>query len=626
MKKNVILICMAVCLLFACLCNPIPHEAFAEEFDGYEIVPIRLDSNIVGARMYGAFFGESNIAVYVDVYFSEDIKYDFANNDVLNPQNARLNSLFGRINNVLDEVERAADVLLAGSDVANFNELVCGQSTEISRCGYQMLTIAKQLYFATDGNYNPLLFRAVDLWGFSSRFTNGTYLQHPQPYDRVFDYQASSYPLPSDELVEAFCNQDFTNFDSGVVLNQDGDRYYVTKNVPSVTVGGAEYQAWLDLGGVAKGYACDCIAQLIEGEGITDYIVNVGGSSVACGNGFNGTTHNISVTDPFDQTAVLGKVELLCKTLATSGTYQRRYVTDGQEFSHIISTDGRPINNGIKSITVICDGRLAAYADCLATALAVGGKDYIVDFVNGDAALSNGVQVVAVYQTLDGTKQLLSTANAMRECDGCTLNEYAVSLVKADGKYEYVNAKAPTSANVSTIVLVIICAAVVVLIAVNVAFKAKMRDVNKKIDIIVLKADEPFKRADAVLYLIICVLICALLVVPFDSEEITSVVATDEVSGQDIFVYNVSQNKWQTYPLEDWTVSVQENGLTLVVTFTAEDGAFNVLKICRDGDVTVKMVDSRCGFCQDCVRAFSPLTKIGRAIVCVPNGLKIVTK
>lgn len=303
-KRSVILI-IAVCVLFVCLVGTAPVVAAAEL--GYSITPIRLDANIVGARMYGQFFGESNITVYVDVYFSDGISYDFSDNDDSSAQNARLNSLFGRISDVLDEVERAADVLLDGSDVARFNELACGQTAEISHCGYQMFAIAKRLYSATAGNYNPLLFRAVDLWGFSSRFTNGTYLQYAQPYDRAFDYQASSYPLPSDEFVQAFGSEAFTNFDSGVELWQDGDRYYVTKNVPSVIVQGTEYQAWLDLGGVAKGYACDCIARLIENESITDYLVNVGGSSMACGNGYNGAAHDVSVTDPFEQTAVLGK-------------------------------------------------------------------------------------------------------------------------------------------------------------------------------------------------------------------------------------------------------------------------------------------------------------------------------
>ena len=125
-----------------------------------------------------------------------------------------------------------------------------------------------------DGAFNPAVYRLVDLWGFSSRiYSNGDF---GLPYDRPVTAQQfaeNGYPLPEQKYVTAFSQKDFVSFDEQAVeLTQQDGKYYVTKNVSPVTVDGVEYQQWLDLGGIAKGYVVDGIKQLLQQPWQHDWI------------------------------------------------------------------------------------------------------------------------------------------------------------------------------------------------------------------------------------------------------------------------------------------------------------------------------------------------------------------
>ena len=60
--------------------------------------------------------------------------------------------------------------------------------------------------------------------------------------------------------------------------------------------------------------------------------------------------------------------------VATSGDWNRTYEVYGQTYSHTIDgSTGRPIDNGVASVTVLAD--TALYADAMATALTVMGPE-----------------------------------------------------------------------------------------------------------------------------------------------------------------------------------------------------------------------------------------------------------
>jgi thiamine biosynthesis lipoprotein len=124
----------------------------------------------------------------------------------------------------------------------------------------------------------------------------------------------------------------------------------------------------LDLGAIAKGYAADEAVRLLAGQGITMGLVDLGGNIFAYGERRKGKPWRIGVQDPGkDRGAYIGVLELINKTVVTSGVYERYFEDEGTRYHHILSTaNGRPVETGLLSVTVAADS--SADADALSTA------------------------------------------------------------------------------------------------------------------------------------------------------------------------------------------------------------------------------------------------------------------
>lgn len=134
----------------------------------------------------------------------------------------------------------------------------------------------------------------------------------------------------------------------------------------------------LDLGAVGKGIGCDVIAEeLQKQEEITGMILNLGGSSVmAYGEKPDQTPWKVALTDPRDvEGEYLGAIALRDgEFLATSGDYEKYFMKDGTRYHHILDPQtGFPVQNGLTSVTVVCDSGLLA--DGLSTACFILGLD-----------------------------------------------------------------------------------------------------------------------------------------------------------------------------------------------------------------------------------------------------------
>ena len=77
--------------------------------------------------------------------------------------------------------------------------------------------------------------------------------------------------------------------------------------------------------------------------------------------------------DPNNSSSYLGVISVGETAVVTNVTYQRYFTQNGKTYHHLINPEtGRPINNTLTSVTIICeDGTLA---DCLSTALFIMGE------------------------------------------------------------------------------------------------------------------------------------------------------------------------------------------------------------------------------------------------------------
>lgn len=161
----------------------------------------------------------------------------------------------------------------------------------------------------------------------------------------------------------------------------------------------------LDFGGIAKGYAGDRLREICEANGIESGILTLGGNVVAIGKRTDGNLWRVGIAHPENPSDYVGYVEVLDKSVVTSGGYQRYFEKDGKRYHHIIDPKtGKPSESDLLSVTVISkDGTLA---DALSTAFFVLGKEKTLEIYN-----SKKVDFEAVLINLDGEITVTDNAN-----------------------------------------------------------------------------------------------------------------------------------------------------------------------------------------------------------------------
>ena len=137
------------------------------------------------------------------------------------------------------------------------------------------------------------------------------------------------------------------------VINQSG-RQFLQKDIPDLFV---------DLSTVGEGYAADHLARLMEQEGISRYLVSVGGALVSRGMNGEGKPWRVAIQKPTDrENAVQAIVDINGHGISTSGSYRNYYELDGKRISHVIDPQtGQPITHKLFSVTVIAPTALEAY-------------------------------------------------------------------------------------------------------------------------------------------------------------------------------------------------------------------------------------------------------------------------
>lgn len=129
----------------------------------------------------------------------------------------------------------------------------------------------------------------------------------------------------------------------------------------------------IDLCGIAKGYAVDCMVTVLQQHGVKHALVALDGELRALGSQASGAPWAVALEQPeAERRAVHGVIELADLAVATSGDY-RHYLKVGD--AHLAHTmDARccaPVNNAVASVTVLA--HTCMQADAWATALLVAG-------------------------------------------------------------------------------------------------------------------------------------------------------------------------------------------------------------------------------------------------------------
>ncbi len=159
-----------------------------------------------------------------------------------------------------------------------------------------------------------------------------------------------------------------------------GDEHLIL-DAEKQTVRFAKEGMFLDLGGIAKGYAIDKAIEILLDAGVKGAMVDIGGDLRCFGMPANGAEYwLIGLQDPANEGNVLLTLKMDNMAVATSGDYRRFVIIENQKHSHIVNPATADSAQDLSSVTLIAP--TATAADALATAVTVLGNKKGLPLIN----------------------------------------------------------------------------------------------------------------------------------------------------------------------------------------------------------------------------------------------------
>ncbi|MAG56026.1 MAG: FAD:protein FMN transferase ApbE [Planctomycetes bacterium] len=252
------------------------------------------------------------------------------------------------IQSELDQVNDEMSHYQGDSELTRFNEANTTNWFPVAAGFADVVQLAKEVHDQSRGAFDVTIAPLIDLWGFGA------------PQD---DERKKAVPTP-DEIVAAQAR-------CGTA------RLEVRHSSPAIKKTLADVQ--MNLSAIAKGHGVDRVGALLDGRGITDWFVEIGGEIRVKGRKLADTPWRVGVESPSalvrpGRRATERTLPLEDRAIATSGDYRNYWTADGIRYSHTLDPrTGAPVRHGCASVSVISD--TCARADAWATALLVLGPD-----------------------------------------------------------------------------------------------------------------------------------------------------------------------------------------------------------------------------------------------------------
>lgn len=252
---------------------------------------------------------------------------------------------------VICKVNRNEDVVVDDIFIDNFN-------------------IAQKAAELSNGYFDPTVGPLVSAWGFSAKNGDSITPQLIGSLRQLVDYRK--------------------------VRIEDGR---VVKENPAIQ---------LDFNAIAQGYTSDLIGAYLESQGITDFLVDVGGEILAKGGKPDGSSWVVGIEKPSDnwdsERIVQHRVEVRAQGIVTSGSYRKYVERDGKRYSHCIDpTTGYPVEHQLLSATVVAE--TSAWADALASICMVMGVERSLELINS----LDGVEAYFIFVNPQGKLETFAT-------------------------------------------------------------------------------------------------------------------------------------------------------------------------------------------------------------------------
>ena len=272
---------------------------------------------------------------------------------------------------ILDQLQQVDNSLSPFNETSIISRVNRNETVEVNDLFTDVFTMAQEVSADTHGAFDITVAPLVNTWGFG--FKQGT-----PPTKAVID------------SLLAIVGYEKVKLSGRHVVKQDA-------------------RTMLDCSAIAKGYGCDVVARYLRDQGVTNYMIEIGGEIVAHGVNDKQTAWRIGVTKPTDDSLNINQelqtiIDVADKAMATSGNYRNFYYKDGKKYAHTIDPrTGYPVQHNILSSTVVAKD--CATADAYATSFMVLGLDSAKAICNAHPELD----AYFIYERPDGKLDIYFT-------------------------------------------------------------------------------------------------------------------------------------------------------------------------------------------------------------------------
>ncbi len=234
------------------------------------------------------------------------------------------------------------------SELSRFNRSAPGESFAVSGDLAEVVQLALEMSAVTNGAFDVTVGPLVNRWGFGPRNQNSSRLDASRVPDEA-------------ELAKLLEGVGYRHLEVSLKPPQ------LRKHAP----------VYVDLSGIAKGYAVDRVADYLDSLQVDSYFIEIGGELRMKGWRPDGSSWVPAIEKPQDlapevYTVFYSHGESIA--VAGSGDYRIYFEEEGVRYSHEIDPrSGRPVQHSLAAVYVIAE--TAAHADALATAFMVMGAE-----------------------------------------------------------------------------------------------------------------------------------------------------------------------------------------------------------------------------------------------------------
>lgn len=304
-------------------------------------------------RLQGQIFGTFWLATFPDEWSAEQVKL-----------------LEAGIQQQLQAVDLSMSTYKKQSELNRLNATPVGEWMALSPELFEVLSLSQAVAAASDGAFDVTVGGLVNLWSFGP--------------------EARPETIPDPERLQQ-------------QLDQSGYRHLELD--PEQQRARRLRNSYIDLSGVAKGYAVDQVANWLKQQGVRNFLVNIGGDLIVAGERQSGQPWRIGVEVPDEGLQVAHHIlPIRDLSIATSGDYRNYYLVDGKRMSHTINPrTGWPVEHNLASVTVVHPSN--AVADAWATAFMVLGTTAALELADRE-----NISILLITREGSGWKTWLSAS------------------------------------------------------------------------------------------------------------------------------------------------------------------------------------------------------------------------